>query len=91
MLCLRKILGSYNDFGNGMWCEAFINYTSVMVKLFDLTALTLRSGKDIKMAGSTHRDGNRGPHPHHLPRSSDLKGWIMSINFQGQFYMPLTL
>lgn len=81
MLCLRKILGSNKDFGKGMWWGAFINCISIMVWLFDPTALTLRSAKDVQMAGSTPRHGNRGPHPHHHPRSSDLKEWIMSEKF----------
>lgn len=46
MLKLRKILGIYKDYSTNfyeVWSEAFINYISIVVSLFEATAPRLQA------------------------------------------------
>ncbi len=106
MLKLRKTSGTYKDYGSsfyGVWSEAFINYTSIMVSLFGATAPHLQAaliqfyGLGLQLSKVYDWKEALLPlaievHSHIVTQQpSDPKQWVIPPEFQGRFCTPTTV
>lgn len=106
MLKLRKTSGTYKDYGSSfyeVWSEAFINYTSIMVSLFGVTAPGLHAALTqfygLVLQLSKVYDWKQALLPMAIEvhsyivtqQPSDPKQWVIPPEFQRRFCTPITV